>query len=119
MKTKTTKTPGQLAAEAKKTELLAKVYTPEQLVREAADWWTTENLGQDYFGTGRFGGRTHWRTMEIDLSEEDREDGERGLNEEFRSWERHAKKVLKLVVKAKLPLTLASMDALFAKVSAK
>lgn len=90
-------------ANAKKVaDRLAVVYSdPQLLVREAADRWTTENMGMMW-------PETTWRDAggDPDVREAD-------LFEEYRDWLGLARLCIEFVQEKALPLTLASMEIAF------
>jgi hypothetical protein len=86
-----------IAVERERRE--AMVYgTVKALVEDAAERWTIENLGAD------------WPSDTLD---EIRAEIGDAVDDELNDWRAEAKKYAAKVVKAKMPLTLASMEALF------
>lgn len=83
----------------------AVVYTDERkLSSDAADRWTTENLGM------------RWPEENWDIAYGDSDVPVSALNAEFRNWQRHATLALRIVKRDGLPLTLGSMETAFGQV---
>jgi hypothetical protein len=95
-------------------ELLALVYSSEaELAKAAALMWTVENLGQSWPEVSSY---SQLLEMHMDGTGGDpvlEEEMEEGLREEFDHWLKHAKELLKEVVRRELPLTLGSMELAF------
>jgi hypothetical protein len=77
----------------------------ESLIKAAAERHTVLNLGQNWPED------TYWRLR----SEAETEDVADAIVDEYKSWLKDAKKEAAMVVKAKLPLTLESMELAFNK----
>lgn len=87
--------------EERKQKLMTEVLTPNELVERAAQRWTIENMGSSWPETERL----------TELAEND--EMYESMLVEKRDWVKTAKKHLKTVLKAKLPLTLESMEKAF------
>lgn len=87
-------------------KLLNEVHTNvESLIKAAAERHTVLNLGANWPED------TYYRLR----SEAESDEVHEGIVEEYKSWLKDAKKEAAMVVKAKLPLTLESMELAFMK----